>query len=125
MLSAWVGMLLKGPPRALQTRPTVDESAYRRPALDPATRCHGRTDATPDILLLPLWRKTSAHFCGVGLFVIINQMTRSQSPKVLFVVGAPNWAHDYKTRSLQRALGDEYQILKRIQSDLTEADLDS
>jgi glycosyltransferase involved in cell wall biosynthesis len=52
-------------------------------------------------------------------------MTRSPGPKVLFVVGAPNWAHDYKTRSLQRTLGDEYQILKRIQSDLTEADLDS
>lgn len=40
------------------------------------------------------------------------------------VVGAPNWSHDYKTRSLQRTLGDEYQILKRFHSDLTEADLD-
>ncbi|MEK6279461.1 MAG: glycosyltransferase family 4 protein [Acidobacteriota bacterium] len=50
---------------------------------------------------------------------------KSPSPKVLFVVNAPNWAHDYKTRSLQRTLGDEYQILKRFQSDLTEAELDS
>ncbi len=40
------------------------------------------------------------------------------------MVGAPNWSHDYKTRSLQRTLGDEYQILKRFHSDLTEADLD-
>jgi glycosyltransferase involved in cell wall biosynthesis len=52
-------------------------------------------------------------------------MTKSPSPKVLVVVGAPNWAHDYKTRSLQRTLGDGYQILKRFHSDLTEADLDS
>jgi glycosyltransferase involved in cell wall biosynthesis len=52
-------------------------------------------------------------------------MTKSPSPKVLFIVGAPNWAHDYKTRSLQRTLGGKYQILKRFQSDLTEADLDS
>jgi glycosyltransferase involved in cell wall biosynthesis len=51
-------------------------------------------------------------------------MTKSPSPRVLVVVGAPNWAHDYKTRSLQRTLGDEYQILKRFHSDLTEADLD-
>ena len=51
-------------------------------------------------------------------------MTKSPSPKVLVVVGAPNWAHDYKTRSLQRTLGDGYQILKRFHSDLTEADLD-
>jgi len=44
---------------------------------------------------------------------------------VLVVVGAPNWAHDHKTRSLQRVLGGEYQILKRFHSELTEADLDS
>lgn len=44
---------------------------------------------------------------------------------MLVVVGAPNWSHDYKTRSLQRTLGDAYQILKRFHSDLTEADLDS
>ena len=52
-------------------------------------------------------------------------MTKSPSPKVLVIVGAPNWSHDYKTRSLQRTLGDEYQILKRFQSDLSEADLDN
>src|SRR5947208_4027324 len=52
-------------------------------------------------------------------------MAKSPSPKVLVVVSAPNWSHDYKTRSVQRTLGDEYQILKRFQSDLTEADLDS
>jgi len=52
-------------------------------------------------------------------------MPKSPSPKVLVVVSAPNWSHDYKTRSVQRTLGDEYQILKRFHSDLTEADLDS
>jgi glycosyltransferase involved in cell wall biosynthesis len=52
-------------------------------------------------------------------------MTGSQDRQILFIVNAPNWAHDYKTRSLQRALGGEYQILKRLQSDVTEADLES
>ncbi len=51
-------------------------------------------------------------------------MTEFPSLKVLVVGGRPNWSHDYKTRSLQRTLGDEYQILKRFYSDLTEADLD-
>jgi glycosyltransferase involved in cell wall biosynthesis len=52
-------------------------------------------------------------------------MTRTRTPTVLVIVGAPNWSHDYKTRSLQRTLGGEYQILKRFHPDLTEADLDS
>jgi glycosyltransferase involved in cell wall biosynthesis len=52
-------------------------------------------------------------------------MTNSPNPKLLFIVNAPNWAHDYKTRCLQRTLGGEYQILKRFQSDVTEADLES
>src|SRR5688572_6025196 len=52
-------------------------------------------------------------------------MTKYPGPKVLVVVGAPNWAHDYKTRSLQLTLGDEYQIIKRFHPDLTEADLDN
>ena len=53
------------------------------------------------------------------------QITTSPSPKVLFIVDSPNWSHDYKTRSLQRTLGGEYQILKRFQSDVTEADLEN
>ena len=52
-------------------------------------------------------------------------MIRSPGPTILFVVDAPNWAHDYKTRSLQRTLGGEYQIRKRFQSEVTEADLDA
>ena len=52
-------------------------------------------------------------------------MTNSTSPKVLFIVNVPNWAHDYKTRSLQRVLGDQYQILKRFQSEVTEADIEN
>jgi len=51
-------------------------------------------------------------------------MTRHQGPKALIVVDTPNWAHDYKTRNLQSALGDEYHIVKRFETDLTEADLD-
>lgn len=52
-------------------------------------------------------------------------MTRDVKPNVLFIVNAPNWAHDNKTRSLQRTLGDQYQIVKRFQSEVTEADLES
>jgi len=46
-------------------------------------------------------------------------------PSVLFIVDVPNWAHDNKTQSLQRTLGDEYQIVKRFQSDVTSADLEN
>lgn len=59
--------------------------------------------------------------CPRGL---LRQMTKSPGPQVLVVVDSPNWSHDYKTRNLQRTLGGEYQILKRFQSDLTEADLE-
>ncbi|HZS07669.1 MAG TPA: glycosyltransferase family 4 protein [Blastocatellia bacterium] len=51
-------------------------------------------------------------------------MTKHQPPEVLIIVDVPNWAHDYKTRNLQRALGDEYRILKRYESELTEAEFD-
>jgi glycosyltransferase involved in cell wall biosynthesis len=52
-------------------------------------------------------------------------MTSIPTANVLVIVDAPNWSHDYKTKSLQRTLGGEYQILKRFQSDVTETDLDS
>lgn len=51
-------------------------------------------------------------------------MKNRQDPEILFIVNRPNWAHDYKTRNLQRVLGNEYRIVKRYQSEATEADLD-
>lgn len=44
--------------------------------------------------------------------------------EILFVVDAPNWAHDYKTRHLQKVLGNQFQLTKRFQEELTETDLD-
>jgi GT2 family glycosyltransferase/glycosyltransferase involved in cell wall biosynthesis/uncharacterized coiled-coil protein SlyX len=45
-------------------------------------------------------------------------------PRILFIVDAPNWAHDFKTQNLARVLGDDYDIQKRYQTDVTAADLD-
>ncbi len=56
-----------------------------------------------------------------------NQVTSSRSPfrpRILFVVDAPNWAHDFKTENIKRVLGNDYEIQKRYQTDLTEEDLD-
>ena len=56
-----------------------------------------------------------------------NQDTSTRSPtrpRILFVVDAPNWAHDFKTENIKRVLGNDYEIQKRYQTDLTEEDLD-
>jgi glycosyltransferase involved in cell wall biosynthesis len=45
-------------------------------------------------------------------------------PRILFIVDAPNWAHDFKTRNLARVLGNDYDIQKHYQTELTAADLD-
>lgn len=45
-------------------------------------------------------------------------------PQILFIVDRPSWAHDFKTRSLMRLLGSEYDIRLRYQSDVTEEDID-
>jgi glycosyltransferase involved in cell wall biosynthesis len=53
-------------------------------------------------------------------------MTRSdRRPEVLCVVNRPGWAHDYKTDSLARELAGSFQIVKRFQSEVTAADLES
>lgn len=44
--------------------------------------------------------------------------------EILFVVDAPNWAHDYKTRHLQKVQGNQFRLTKRFQKELTETDLD-
>ncbi|GEM_PF-382687 len=46
-------------------------------------------------------------------------------PRVLFIVDAPNWAHDFKTQNLMNALGGDYCIRKSYQAEVTPADLDS
>lgn len=48
----------------------------------------------------------------------------SARPRILFVVDAPNWAHDFKTENIRRVLDNDYEIQKRYQTDLTEEDLD-
>lgn len=44
--------------------------------------------------------------------------------RILIVVDKPNWAHDYKTRNLQRILGDKYDVVKKYELDLKEKDLE-
>lgn len=46
-------------------------------------------------------------------------------PSVLCIVNRPDWAHDRKTDALARALGDSYEIVKRYQSEVSAADLES
>src|SRR5438093_8441515 len=46
-------------------------------------------------------------------------------PRLLFIVDRPNWAHDYKTEALRRALGGEFQFLKRYQADVEADDLEA
>ncbi|UCF68810.1 MAG: glycosyltransferase, partial [Acidobacteriota bacterium] len=46
-------------------------------------------------------------------------------PRILFVIDAPGWAHDFNTRNLARALGEEFEIVGRYQSRLTAEDLDA
>jgi glycosyltransferase involved in cell wall biosynthesis len=44
--------------------------------------------------------------------------------RILFIVDAPGWAHDFKTRNLARALHSEYEIVERFQNELTHRDLE-
>ena len=46
-----------------------------------------------------------------------------RKPVVLCVVNRPGWAHDRKTDALARELGEEFEIVKRYQSEVTAADL--
>jgi glycosyltransferase involved in cell wall biosynthesis len=48
----------------------------------------------------------------------------TEQTEILVVVDAPNWAHDFKTRHLEAALGGDYRITKRYQDDVTDADID-
>jgi GT2 family glycosyltransferase/glycosyltransferase involved in cell wall biosynthesis/RES domain-containing protein len=50
-------------------------------------------------------------------------MSKSR-PQILFIVDHPNWAHDFKTQNLARVLGNDYDIQKRYQTEVTAADLD-
>ena len=46
-------------------------------------------------------------------------------PSVLCIVNRPDWAHDRKTDALAAALGGSYEIVKRYQSEVTAADIES
>lgn len=51
-------------------------------------------------------------------------MSVSDKHQILIIVDKPGWAHDHKTRNIQRTLGDKYTFIKKYQSDVTEADLE-
>ena len=46
-------------------------------------------------------------------------------PLILCIVNRPGWAHDHKTRALTAALAEQYRLVTRYQSDVSEADLES
>ena len=48
-----------------------------------------------------------------------------RKPRVLFIVDAPNWAHDLKTDNIARVLGGDYDIVKRFHDGVTADDLDA
>src|SRR5213078_2369438 len=48
----------------------------------------------------------------------------NRSPRILFIVDAPGWAHDLKTRNLARLLHPDYEIAERFQNELTHQDLE-
>ena len=50
--------------------------------------------------------------------------TKGRSPRILVIVDAPGWAHDFKTRSLARVLHPDYEIVERFQNELTHTDLE-
>jgi glycosyltransferase involved in cell wall biosynthesis len=50
-------------------------------------------------------------------------MTNTPRPKILIIVDRPGWAHDHKTGNLQRVLGGKYELIKKYQSEVNEADL--
>jgi glycosyltransferase involved in cell wall biosynthesis len=51
-------------------------------------------------------------------------MISSPKPQVLIIVDRPGWAHDHKTRNLQKVLGDQYTIIKKYHGEVTETDLE-
>jgi glycosyltransferase involved in cell wall biosynthesis len=53
-----------------------------------------------------------------------EKMSSSSTPTILIIVDKPNWAHDHKTRNIQRVLGNEYRIIKKYQAEVTESDLE-
>ncbi|HYR42382.1 MAG TPA: glycosyltransferase family 4 protein [Terriglobia bacterium] len=57
-----------------------------------------------------------------GLDIMPAQPNRS--PRILAIVDAPGWAHDFKTRNLARVLHPEYEIVERFQNELTPVDLE-
>jgi FkbM family methyltransferase len=44
-------------------------------------------------------------------------------PHLLFIVDSPNWAHDFKTDHIMRALKDSYLMRKRCQSEVDACDI--
>jgi len=51
------------------------------------------------------------------------ETTERQKLKILFIVDTPGWAHDIKTDNLIKCLGNQFEITKVFQSELTEKDM--
>jgi len=49
----------------------------------------------------------------------------SARPLVLCIVDRPGWAHDRKTAALAAALAEQYQLVTRYQSEVSEADVET
>lgn len=50
-------------------------------------------------------------------------MLVDRRPEILIIVDRPNWALDIVTENLLHAMGDKYRIVKKYQSEVTEADI--
>ncbi|MBK8096783.1 MAG: glycosyltransferase [Planctomycetes bacterium] len=50
-------------------------------------------------------------------------LQRPSRPRLLFVVDEPGWAHDAKTEALRAQLGDEFDVERRYQQEVTAAEV--
>jgi glycosyltransferase involved in cell wall biosynthesis len=48
----------------------------------------------------------------------------NRSPRIIAIVDAPGWAHDFKTRNLARVLHPDFEIVERFQNEITHLDLE-
>src|SRR2546423_3216612 len=54
---------------------------------------------------------------------VASSHSSPERPRILFIVDLPNWAHDGKTQNLARVLGNDYDIRKSYQAEVTPDDL--
>ncbi|GAB4490994.1 MAG: hypothetical protein OHK006_24430 [Thermodesulfovibrionales bacterium] len=54
----------------------------------------------------------------------LKTINASSKHQILIIVDKPHWAHDHKTRNIQKALDSQYAIVKKYQAEVTETDLE-